>query len=135
MQVANVIGVPSTTNAASADRSADATVGYEAFLSLLVAQLKNQDPMQPMDATQYVSQLATLSNLEQMIKQNEKLEAVISTNNLLQAEAVIGATVTTADGGLSGVVVSSVVTSQGVVVTLESGDTLLMGPGVTVSRA
>jgi len=37
------------------------------FLQLLVAQLKNQDPMQPQDGTQFVAQLAQFSELEQVI--------------------------------------------------------------------
>jgi flagellar basal-body rod modification protein FlgD len=37
------------------------------FLNLLVAQLKNQDPMNPTDSTQFVSQLAQFSELEQVI--------------------------------------------------------------------
>jgi flagellar basal-body rod modification protein FlgD len=37
------------------------------FLQLLVAQLKNQDPLSPTDSTQFVSQLAQFSELEQVI--------------------------------------------------------------------
>lgn len=42
------------------------------FLELLVAQISNQNPLQPMDGTQYVSQLAEFSNVEslQSIRQN-----------------------------------------------------------------
>ena len=45
------------------------------FLTLLVAQLKNQDPMNPTDSTQFVSQMAQFSELEQVIGIKSDLEA------------------------------------------------------------
>ena len=41
------------------------------FLTLLVSQLKNQDPLSPTDGTQFVSQLAQFSSLEQLITINQ----------------------------------------------------------------
>ena len=48
------------------------------FLSLLVAQLKNQDPMNPVDNQEFVAQLATFSSLEQLITINEGIEKVVN---------------------------------------------------------
>jgi flagellar basal-body rod modification protein FlgD len=45
----------------------------ETFLKLLVAQLKNQDPLQPQDGTQFVAQLAQFSALDQLININRQL--------------------------------------------------------------
>lgn len=45
----------------------------EMFLKLLVAQMKNQDPLQPQDSTQYMTQLAQFSSLEQLTGINKKL--------------------------------------------------------------
>lgn len=53
-------------------------LGKEDFLKLLVAQLTNQDPTQPMDDTQFVTQLATYSSLEQQMTTNDNLEQLIS---------------------------------------------------------
>lgn len=50
----------------------------ETFLQLLVAQLKNQDPSQPQDGTQFVAQLAQFSNLEQSIGMKTDLDAIKS---------------------------------------------------------
>ncbi len=59
----------------------------QAFLQLLVAQLQYQDPLQPMDNTEYVSQLATFSELEQM-------QNMAKTTELSRATALVGQTVT-----------------------------------------
>ena len=46
----------------------------EMFLQLLVAQIRNQDPLNPADSVQFVSQLAQFSELEQIISIRELLE-------------------------------------------------------------
>ena len=48
----------------------------EMFLQLLVAQIQNQDPMNPADGTQYLTQLAEFSNLEQMIAIRDEVAAI-----------------------------------------------------------
>ncbi|MDC0739456.1 flagellar hook assembly protein FlgD [Cognatishimia sp. SS12] len=49
---------------------------YTRFLTLLTAQVQHQDPLAPMDATQFVSQLAQLSQVEQAVKSNSNLESL-----------------------------------------------------------
>jgi len=51
----------------------------EMFLQLLVAQMKNQDPLNPADSVQFVSQLAQFSELEQIISIRELLEEASGT--------------------------------------------------------
>ncbi len=77
---------------------------YNAFLKLLIAQLKNQDPTKPMDSTQFVAQLATFSQVEQSIATNSKLDALLTASALSMADGVIGRTITSADGTTSGIV-------------------------------
>jgi flagellar basal-body rod modification protein FlgD len=49
---------------------------FDTFLNLLTAQIKNQDPLAPMDSTQFVEQLATFSNLELQAKNTQILEDI-----------------------------------------------------------
>lgn len=68
-------------------------VSQNTFLTLLITQLKNQDPMNPQDSSQFVSQLASFSSLEQMTQVNTKMETVLE-NSVV---SMIGHTVTVAD--------------------------------------
>lgn len=53
--------------------NSNSTLGKEAFLQLLVAQMQYQDPLEPMDNTEYVSQLATFSQLEAIQNMSQTL--------------------------------------------------------------
>jgi flagellar basal-body rod modification protein FlgD len=54
--------------------SQESTMGRDDFLKLLVAQLKNQDPLSPMQNTEFVTQLAQFSSLEQAVGMNARLD-------------------------------------------------------------
>ncbi len=49
---------------------------FSTFLTLLTAQIRNQDPLAPLDSTQFVEQLATFTNLELQAKGNAELENI-----------------------------------------------------------
>ena len=69
---------------------------YDMFLRLLTTQIKTQSPLNPMDSTKFTEQLATFSALEQQIKSNEKLDAVLnqfSAMTISNAAGHIGKTV------------------------------------------
>ncbi len=53
-----------------------AAADFESFLQLLTAQISNQDPLSPLDSTQFVEQLASFSALEQQIQTNNRLEQI-----------------------------------------------------------
>jgi flagellar basal-body rod modification protein FlgD len=121
-------------NATSAGTgAAKSTLDYDAFLTLLVAQLKNQDPTKPMDPSQQMAQLASFSSVEQAIKTNAKLDSLLTQQSLSQAESLIGHTIYSPDNTVSGQVVAVKVTSDGAVALLADGQELAIGPGITVT--
>lgn len=124
---------PGVSATDSAKDAKSATLNYESFLKLLVAQMKNQDPTEPMDAAQQMAQLATFSQVEQTIKTNKNLESLLQRTSLQEANSVIGRTITSEDGKVSGVVKEVTLYTDGIVATLESGEKIVVGPGVKVS--
>ena len=85
MAISEIIGA-STNSAATPPRTTD--MDRDAFLQLLVAQMKNQDPLNPMKDSEFVAQLAQFSSLEQLVDVNENLKtnsiiAQISNNALV----------------------------------------------------
>ena len=74
---------------------------FDTFLTLLTTQLKNQDPLSPMDSSQFTTQLVQFSQVEQSINANQNLESLISlTKARASGDAVgfLGKTVTLTDG-------------------------------------
>lgn len=98
--MSTVYGTSSTaaTTSSSNNTVTDATneaLGKDDFLKLLVAQLQYQDPLSPMDNTQFVSQMAQFSSLEQMSNVAEAitdLTSLYSQSLLYQGAAMIGKT-------------------------------------------
>ena len=72
-----------TVRPAPDPRQMDATMGKEEFLKLLVAQLKNQDPLSPTNPEEMASQLAQFSSLEQLINVNALLTEQTASNTAM----------------------------------------------------
>ena len=109
------------------------SVDYDTFLKLLVAEMKFQDPTDPADATKYVAQLATFSSVEQSITTNNKLDALLASISLTQADSVLGRTVTSADGAITGQVSALRIDAGGSIAVLEDGREVRLGTGVTIA--
>ncbi|MBU1211196.1 MAG: flagellar hook assembly protein FlgD [Alphaproteobacteria bacterium] len=122
-----------TGSGGAASTSSLASVDYEMFLKLLMAQMENQDPLNPTDSTEYVSQLATFSQVEQSIQANQKLDQMLTSLQVAQSEGLVGHTVTSADGAVSGVVEAVKVSEGGLVAILGNGETVAMVEGVKIS--
>ena len=90
--IINSVYSGTTTGAASKTLSAD----MDTFLTLLTTQMQYQDPLDPMDASEYTNQLVQYSNVEQAIQTNSKLDKLLSLSiyNLgVQATGYVGKTV------------------------------------------
>lgn len=131
-----VDGATSSINSAatSATKSASSTIDYNTFLQLMIAEMKFQDPTNPTDTSQYMSQFAQFSSVEQGMKTNAKLDSLLSSQALSQADSLIGHTATSPDGSVTGKIASITVSSTGATTaTLSDGRTLSLGDGVTIS--
>ena len=123
----------STSNSAASQASAKASLDYDSFLQLLIAQMKNQDPTDPMDASEQVAQLATFSQVEQTIQTNTKLDTLLASSSLTQASSYVGKYMESADGTVKGVIDSVKVYSDGIIATTTDGDKILVQAGITVA--
>ena len=122
-----------TATNSTSSTTASPNVDYNQFLTLLMAEIKNQDPTQPMDPTQSVTQLATISGVQQAMQTNATLSSLLTTSSLAQAEQLIGHNVTSEDGKTSGKVVSVNVTSTGSTATLADGSTISLSSGIQIT--
>lgn len=77
---------PSPTKTTPPDTSKD----FDTFLKLMTAQLRHQDPMQPLDGTAFVAQLAQFSTVEQQVKANTKLDDLLAAVTRTNAQAAAG---------------------------------------------
>ena len=96
----SITGIESTgSSTGSAASSTKLAENFDTFLTMLTVQLKNQDPLSPMDSTEFTNQLVQFSAVEQQIAANKNLESLISvtqTNTKAQAISYIGHTIETA---------------------------------------
>ena len=60
------------------------------FLKLLITQLENQDPLEPMDATEFTSQLVQFAGVEQQINANANLEKLLKLQQTSQISSMVG---------------------------------------------
>jgi len=98
-------------------------LGKDDFLKLLVTQLKNQDPLNPMDDREFIAQLAQFSTLEQMQNMNSSFNAVRAINLIGKN---IYATITDNNGN------SQTVTGKVDVVYKQNGEYFLQVNGIDV---
>ncbi len=89
--VQTIPGTGSSTESNEANSAADSTqMDKDAFMKLLLAQLQNQDPLSPMEGTEFVSQLAEFTSVEQALAQTSKLELISLQLTGLAANEAVG---------------------------------------------
>ncbi|MDC7743091.1 MULTISPECIES: flagellar hook assembly protein FlgD [Rhizobium] len=134
MAVDATSSVSKSTSTSTSSSSQKATLNYDNFLQLLIAQMKNQDPTDPMDASEQVAQLATFSQVEQTIQTNTKLDTLLASSSLTQAGSYVGKYMESADGSVKGIVDSVKVYSDGIIATTKDGGKILVQAGITVAN-
>ena len=87
-----------TTSSSSSSSAAGIANNFSQFLTLLTTQLKNQNPLDPMDTNQFTQQLVQFAGVEQQLKTNDRLDSILTaskTASTATATSYIGKTVTT----------------------------------------
>jgi flagellar basal-body rod modification protein FlgD len=108
----NTSNTSSTTNSTSNTINSGLAAlanNQQTFLSLLTTQLKNQNPLSPVDTNQFTQQITQMTGVEQQLLSNQLLQQLVSNQGLPQAVGMIGKTITapgakTGDPAITGVV-------------------------------
>ncbi len=85
----DITGVTSATTQTTQSTTALAE-NFDTFLTLLTAQLKNQDPLEPLDTAEFTNQLVQFSSVEQSISQNQNLETLIALTQASVTGSAVG---------------------------------------------
>src|SRR5712691_10000105 len=92
MAVSNVIAASTTPTATAAASGIDKSTiagNFNTFLQLLTTQLKNQNPLDPLDTNQFTQQLVSFAQVEQQLRSNEQLATLVSLQKTTQANAAL----------------------------------------------
>ncbi len=97
MEATSIKSTGSVAPATQAASGKNAELGKDQFLKLFVAQLQHQDPMNPMQDSDFMGQMASFSTLEQVTNLASANEAIATNLSLSQSVGLIGRTVTWTD--------------------------------------
>ncbi len=130
----NIPSINSTSGSQAASAAATAptaiassglsTLGVNDFLKLITVQMQNQDPLKPMDDTQFIAQMASFTNLQQTQTLTADFEAYSQQAAINSANGLLGGYVTVADAAFG------TVTGQVTSIKIESGVPKLLINGV-----
>jgi len=123
-----LVDITNNTTKVQAEKSAKTTgtseLGQDAFLQLLMAQMKNQDPLNPTDSSQFMSQQAQFTQISELQKLNKSLA---SSNQIMQASSLIGKNVSLinpndSENTISGTVSEAKINSTGASVVVNGNE-------------
>jgi flagellar basal-body rod modification protein FlgD len=117
--------------------AATSKLDKDAFFRLLITQLQNQDPLNPMEDKEFISQMAQFSSLEQMQNMNTNLVQIMRIQSISECANLIGKTVETIDNNtgetIKGVVNQIAFEDNEIYVILDDdNDTKINLDGITV---
>ena len=118
---------PRNSSLADASGTSNTAMQMDDFLQLLTSQISNQDPLEPMKDTEFISQMANIASLEQMQQFTEGFEMFASSQKDMVAQAYLGKMVNISEDGLevSGLVDSVEKNSDGEVFVTVAGKNYL----------
>ena len=125
MSTVSTVDIQNNTTRVQAEQAATRTgsseLGQDAFLQLLITQMKHQDPLNPMNNTEFLSQQAQFTQISELQKLNKTLS---STNEMMQASSLIGKQVDLSDPNdiskiISGIVSEAKMDSNGASVVID----------------
>ena len=121
--ISTSFGVSAEMKAATAANKANGELDKEAFMNLLVAQLRNQDPSSPMDTSQMMAQTTQLTTMEKLVELSDTQRESFALQMRTSAAALVGQQVTwTDDDGVDQTGTVSNVSYAGPVPTVTVGD-------------
>ncbi len=99
---------PRASTLSDASNSSNTAMQMEDFLQLLTSQISNQDPLEPMKDTEFISQMANIASLEQMQQFTKGFETFADSHKDMVAQAYLGKKVNISEDGsdVSGLVAS-----------------------------
>ena len=111
-----VVSNPRDSSSSNVSAKSSAALQMDDFLQLLTSQISNQDPLEPMKDTEFISQMANIASLEQMQQFTKGFETFASSQKDLVAQAYLGKMVNISQDGLeiSGLVDSVEKSSEGI---------------------
>ncbi|MDG2112644.1 MAG: flagellar hook capping FlgD N-terminal domain-containing protein [Actinomycetota bacterium] len=124
-----ITSIPSDlTNEGVANQTGLGELGSETFLKLLVAQLQNQNPMEPMDGSQMLQQTAQFANVEAMQRLTDLQGRLLGVQNFTASSNLIGQQVTAfipGEGDIQGLVEAVTSGETGAVLRINGRDVAL----------
>ena len=115
---------PRSSSLSKQENNGGSYMQMEDFLQLLTSQISNQDPLEPMKDTEFISQMANIASLEQMQQFTKGFESFASSQKDMVAQAYLGRIVTIGDQGneVEGLVDSVEKSSDGSITIEVSGN-------------
>jgi flagellar basal-body rod modification protein FlgD len=90
---------PRASTLSDASNSSNTAMQMEDFLQLLTSQISNQDPLEPMKDTEFISQMANIASLEQMQQFTKGFETFADSHKDMVAQAYLGKMVNISEDG------------------------------------
>jgi flagellar basal-body rod modification protein FlgD len=136
--IGNAAGANNSSSSSSSTPSAANSLTANDFIKFLVTELQNQDPMNPTDSNQMLSQMSEIGQLESATNLQTSLTGMVQQNQVAAASAMIGKAVQGTDvdqNPITGVVQAVQVNSKGVNLLLTSGISMPMNNVTTITNA